>query len=259
MSSGARRPLVAGNWKLHHGREAACALAREVVTGVATIARVDVVIAPVFTVLDAVQDVLEGSSVGLAAQDVHHSEQGAFTGEVAPAMLREVGCTHCIVGHSERRQLFGETDEGVRKKTAALLARGLTPIVCIGETLAEREAGKTLEVVLGQLDAALAGLDAGQVASVVLAYEPVWAIGTGKVAKASDAQEVHAAIRARLEQRFDKVAARAVRILYGGSVKPDNALELIREVDIDGALVGGASLEAKSFLAIVRAASESMT
>jgi len=249
-----RRPLVAGNWKLHHGLRASEELARAVAAGVGGRGAVEVVVAPVFTALHAVHGVLAGTGVGVAGQDLHWDDQGAFTGEVSAPLLVDVGCSHVIIGHSERRQLFGETDASVRKKVGAAIGHRLVPIVCVGETLAERESGRTLAVVLGQLDAALDSLGADAVRGLVIAYEPVWAIGTGKVAKASDAQEVHAAIRARISSTIDVGAAEAVRILYGGSVKPDNAEELMRQPDIDGALVGGASLKADQFLPIVAAA-----
>jgi triosephosphate isomerase len=249
-----RTPLVAGNWKLHRTIAESVELARAVLHRLDRGTRTEVVIAPVFTALHAVHQALgEASRVGLAAQDVHWDDQGAYTGEVSAPLLKDAGCSHVIVGHSERRQLFGEQDDHVRRKVGALLSHGLVPIVCIGETLAQREAGETEAIVLGQLDAALDGLDADAVRRVVIAYEPVWAIGTGRTAKAADAQAVHAAIRARLAARFGASADR-VRILYGGSVKPENAAELLGQPDIDGALVGGASLSADSFLAIVAAA-----
>lgn len=248
-----RTPLIAGNWKLHLGlREA-----RELATTVretCTRGGVDVAVAPVFTALAAVRDALAGSQVKLAAQDCYWQKQGAFTGEVSPALLADAGCTMCIVGHSERRQYFGETDDTVAKKTAALLADGLVPIVCVGETLEERERGRTLERVRTQLDGALVGLSAEHVGTLVVAYEPVWAIGTGRNASPSDAQEVHAAIRARLAESFGADAAAKTRVLYGGSMKPDNAKDLLAQPDIDGGLVGGASLNAASFAAIVGAA-----
>jgi triosephosphate isomerase len=190
--------------------------------------------------------------VELAAQDVHWEKQGAFTGEVSAWMLADVACAHCIVGHSERRQLFGETDEAVRKKVGALLGAGIRPIVCVGETLAEREAGRTIEVVERQVRAALDGLGA-QVSAMTIAYEPVWAIGTGKTATSAQAQEVHAAIR-KIVRELSGPGADAVRIQYGGSVKPDNAAELMSQPDVDGALVGGASLKAADFAAIVKGA-----
>jgi triosephosphate isomerase (TIM) len=255
-----RRPIVAGNWKLHHGLRASAELASGVAAGLGAMGSgqssgVEVVVAPVFTALHHVHLALGESGIGLAGQDVHWDDQGAFTGQVSAPLLKDVGCTHVIIGHSERRQLFGETDERVRRKVGAALVHGLVPIVCVGETLAEREAGRTLTVVLGQLDAALEGITAEALRRLVVAYEPVWAIGTGKVASAADAQEVHAAIRARMGERVERAASQATRILYGGSVKPDNAAELMAQPDIDGALVGGASLQAEAFLAIVRAAS----
>jgi triosephosphate isomerase len=249
-----RKPLVVGNWKLHHGVRASEELARAVAEGAGKVPGVEVVVAPVFTSLAAVHAALAGSGVGLAAQDLHWDDEGAYTGEVSAPLLKDVGCTHVIVGHSERRRLFGENDEMVRRKVGAALVHGLVPIVCVGETLEEREAGRTLAVVLAQIDAALHGITGEALPRVVVAYEPVWAIGTGRVAKASDAQAVQAAIRARLAQRMDAAAAARVRVLYGGSVKPDNAEELMRQPDIDGALVGGASLKAEQFLPIVRAA-----
>ena len=250
----ARRPLVAGNWKLHHGLRASEDLARAIADGAVGRAGVEIVVAPVFTALHAVVRALDGRDVAVAGQDLHWKDQGAFTGEVSGPLLRDVGCSHVIVGHSERRQLFGETDANVGLKVSAALAAGLVPIACVGETLEERETGRTLAVVLRQLDAALAGLGADALRGIVIAYEPVWAIGTGKVAKASDAQEVHAAIRARLAETKGVGVAAGTRILYGGSVKPDNASELSSQEDVDGALVGGASLDAASFLAIVGAA-----
>ncbi len=260
MTSRDRTPLVCGNWKLHPATIAASeALAREVIAMLrspesASPLGVEVAVAPVFTALAAVSRVLAGTSVALAAQDTCAHEQGAFTGEVAPAMLLDAGCGLCIIGHSERRQFFGETDAGVSKKREALLGRGLRPIVCVGEHLADREAGRAIEVVLRHIDASFDGADAASLARCVIAYEPVWAIGTGKVAQPEDAQAMHVAIRGRLAAKFGDKAAAAMRILYGGSVRPDNAPDLMAEPDIDGALVGGASLDAKGFAAIVRAA-----
>ncbi len=254
MSSMNRTPLVAGNWKLHHGLRASEELARAIERGVPASCGVEVVIAPVFTALDAVHRVLEGSSIGLAAQDLYFEGQGAFTGEVSAPLLRDVGCTHVIIGHSERRQLFGETDSNVQRKVQAALAGGLVPIACVGETLEEREKELTLSVVIRQLDAVIEGLSPESLVRAVIAYEPVWAIGTGKVAKPEDAQAVHAAIRARIGERFGAEMASRVRILYGGSVKPENAADLMAQPDLDGALVGGASLSADLFLPIVKAA-----
>ena len=248
-----RRPFVCGNWKMHRTVAEATALARELAAGLAGEARVQVAVAPPFTALAAVGAALRGTGIELAAQDVHWEAQGAFTGEVSAPMLAEVGCQHAIVGHSERRQLFGETDESVRKKVVALLGVVILPIVCVGETLAEREAGRTLEVVGRQVQNALQGLPAQDVARLTLAYEPVWAIGTGKTATPAQAQEVHGAIRALLRDLAGEAAAR-VRIQYGGSVKPDNAAELMALPDVDGALVGGAALKADDFIQIIRGA-----
>jgi triosephosphate isomerase len=249
----ARRKFVCGNWKLHKTVAEATALARELRDGLGGDGRVQVAVAPVFTSLPAVKAALAGSPIELAAQDVHWEAQGAFTGEVSAPLLADVGVAHVIVGHSERRQFFGETDETVRKKVGAVLAAGLRPIVCVGELLAEREAGRTLEVVGRQVRGGLAGLAPGALATLTVAYEPVWAIGTGKTATTAQAQEVHAAIRALLRELGGPVAD-SIRIQYGGSVKPENAAELMSQADVDGALVGGASLKAKDFLAIVKGA-----
>ncbi|WP_242395733.1 triose-phosphate isomerase [Anaeromyxobacter oryzisoli] len=250
----ARTPFVCGNWKMHETVPEAVALASEVRDGLGEAAgKVQVAVAPPFTALHAVGQALAGSRVELAAQDVHWEAKGAFTGEVSPGMLLDAGCAHCVVGHSERRHLFGETDEAVRRKVGALLGAGLRPIVCVGETLAEREGSRTLEVVERQVRQGLAGLSAEQLERVTVAYEPVWAIGTGKTATAAQAQEVHAAIRKILRELGGSAADR-IRIQYGGSVKPENARELMSQPDVDGALVGGASLKAKDFLAIVKGA-----
>jgi triosephosphate isomerase len=248
----ARRKFVCGNWKMHKTGAEAAALVKELAAGLGD-AAVEVAVAPPFTALQAAAAAAKGSPLEIAAQDVHWEAQGAFTGEVSAAMLAEAGCKHGIVGHSERRQLFGETDEMVRKKAGALLAAGLRPIVCVGETLAERDAGRTLAVVDRQVRAALAGFPSGVLAAITVAYEPVWAIGTGKTATAAQAQEVHAAIRKILRDLGGSTADQ-VRIQYGGSVKPENAQELMSQPDVDGALVGGASLKAKDFLAIVKGA-----
>ena len=253
----ARKKFVCGNWKMHKTVAEATALVKELAEGLAAsgdAARVKVGVAPTFTALPAVGQALRGTGLELAAQNVHWEAQGAFTGEISAGMLADVGVRHGIVGHSERRQLFGETDASVRRKVGALLGAGLRPIVCVGETLAEREAGKTLEVVGRQVRAALADLPAEPLAALTLAYEPVWAIGTGKTATTAQAQEVHAAIRAILRELGGAGVADAIRIQYGGSVKPENAAELMSQPDVDGALVGGASLKAKDFLAIVKGA-----
>jgi triosephosphate isomerase len=248
-----RRKLIAGNWKMYKTASEAVALAREVWAQAKTPGPVDVLLAPPFTSLHAVEDVIRGSALLLAGQNMHAEAQGAFTGEVSAPMLKEAGCSHVILGHSERRQLFGETDDGVARKAKSALAADLIPIVCVGETLAERDGGKTESEVERQVTAALAGLSDEQVAETVIAYEPVWAIGTGRNATAAQAQEVHAFIRA-LVAKSHAAAAPVLRILYGGSVKPENAAELMAGADVDGALVGGASLQAESFLKIVKAA-----
>ncbi len=245
-----RTPLIAGNWKLNKTTAEAVALATEI-RGGADGPAVDVLVSPVFTVLAAVAKALEGSKVLLAGQNMHSELSGAFTGEIAPAMLKDVGCTHVILGHSERRQLFGETDEGVAKKTKLALDNGLLPISCVGETLEEREGGKTMDVVGRQVDAVLKALTADEAAKIVIAYEPVWAIGTGKVATPAQAQEIHAFIRTRVAAVHGQAIADGLRILYGGSVKPDNVKGLMALPDVDGALVGGASLKADSFLKLV--------
>jgi triosephosphate isomerase len=245
-----RTPLIAGNWKLNKTTAEAVALASEIKGG-ADNPNVDVLVSPVFTVLAAVAKALKGSKVFLAGQNMHSELSGAYTGEIAPTMLKDVGCTHVILGHSERRQYFGETDEGVAKKTKVALEGGLLPISCVGETLEEREAEKTMGVVGRQVDAILNAVSADEAKKVVIAYEPVWAIGTGKVATPEQAQEVHAFIRKRVGEVHGQAVADAIRILYGGSVKPDNVKGLMALPDVDGALVGGASLKADSFLKLV--------
>lgn len=250
--SPSRVPLLAGNWKMHGPRQEAVALAEGIKAGVAGVSGREVLVAPAFTALEPVAEVLRGSNVLLAGQNLHWEPKGAFTGEVSAPMLRAAGCTHVIIGHSERRQYFGETDETVAKKVASAQTHGLVPIVCVGETLQEREAGQTLAVVERQLRGGLLGRDAAAIRAVVIAYEPVWAIGTGKVATPEQAQEVHAFIRRMLAELGGDAAAAGCRILYGGSVKADNIDELMRQADIDGALVGGASLQVQSFVRIVK-------
>lgn len=249
-----RRPLIAGNWKLFKTVAESCALVQELKAQLPAVTRAEVVVAPVFTALASVRAALAGSSVRLSAQNVYWEAQGAFTGEVGPLQLRDVGCDYVIVGHSERRQLFGESDADVGRKARAVLAHGMAPIVCVGETLAEREAGKAEAVVVRQLVAALAGMTDAELANAVVAYEPIWAIGTGKNAAPSDAQHMHAAIRGCVASAHGQSRAASLRVLYGGSVKPDNAAALLGQSDVDGALVGGASLAAGSFCAIVAAA-----
>ena len=217
---------------------------------------VEVVVCPPFTALASVAQLLKGSSIGLGAQDLYWEAQGAYTGEVSPAMLADAGCRYVIIGHSERRTSFGETDETVRKKLAAALKQGLTPIACIGETLAEREANRTVDVLTRQLEGGLKGLSEADARRLVIAYEPVWAIGTGRNATPEQAQDAHRFIRQHLAKRFGAATAEALRILYGGSVNAGNAASLLHQADVDGALVGGASLKAESFAAIVKAAEE---
>ena len=247
-----RTPVIAGNWKMHGARGEAIALAGALAKSVAHVRGREVVIAPPFTALEAVRPALEGTDIRLAAQNVHWEPKGAYTGEIAVAMLRESGCTHVIVGHSERRQYFGETNESVNRRLHACLGAGLIPIVCVGETLEEREAEATSAVIARQVESALAGVRSEQLAGCLLAYEPVWAIGTGRTATPGQAQEVHHAIRRQLVGLASATTAERVRILYGGSVKPDNVDGLMAEPDIDGALVGGASLDAVAFTRIVQ-------
>jgi triosephosphate isomerase (TIM) len=249
-----RTPLIAGNWKMNLTRREAIALARAVVSGLASKSGVEVAVCPPAVYLDAVAGVVAGSSVGLGGQNLFHEDNGAFTGELSAAMLLDVGCKYVILGHSERRQLLGETDADVNRKTLKALAAGLLPIVCLGETLVQRERGETLEVVGTQFEGSLAGVSADDMPRVVIAYEPVWAIGTGRVATTAQAEEVHAALRGLIQNRYNPSVADAVRIQYGGSVKPDNAAELLSQPNIDGALVGGASLKAESFLGIIAGA-----
>ena len=247
-----RKPVIAGNWKMYKtvGDSVATAVALKPL--VANANHCEVVIAPVFTALKSVADRLEGSNIYVAAQDcaTEHSE-GAFTGEVAAFMLRDAGCSHVIVGHSERRQYYFEIDQVVSRKAQAGLAAGLIVIVCVGESLEQRDAGKALDIVKEQLIGSLSGLTASDLDRIIVAYEPVWAIGTGRTATPEQAQEMHAFIRRVFAERHSPRAAEALRILYGGSVKPDNIAGLMQQPDIDGALVGGASLKADSFAEIV--------
>ncbi|MEZ6088881.1 MAG: triose-phosphate isomerase [Pirellulaceae bacterium] len=249
-----RKPFICGNWKLNTRAESASALAKAIAEGLASNAQAEVGVCPPACYLSAVGSVVDGTAVGLGAQNMLAEDDGAFTGEINAGMLTDVGCKYVILGHSERRQFFGETDAGVSKKTHAALAAGLVPIVCVGETLQQREANETEAVVAEQVKGSLAGLSAEQLPTVVIAYEPVWAIGTGKVATPEQAEAVHAHIRKLLSDTFGEAAAEKVRIQYGGSVKPGNAKELLGQPNIDGALVGGASLKAEDFLAIIAAA-----
>jgi triosephosphate isomerase (TIM) len=254
MNISKRRPLVAGNWKLHKTVPGSLDLVRELKHRLSRGVRCEVAVAPVYTALFAVNSELAGTEIRLAAQDVYWENQGAFTGEVSAMLLRDVGCHYVIVGHSERRQLFGETDAGVNKKTKAVLANDMAAIVCMGETREQREAGKTLAIVLSQLDGALAGVPNSDFPRIVIAYEPIWAIGTGLTSSPQDAQAVQSAIRGRISEHYGSQIAESTRILYGGSVKPENAANLMAQPDIDGALVGGASLTAESFVGIVEGA-----
>jgi triosephosphate isomerase len=249
-----RKKLIAGNWKMNKTAADGVALARDLSTEIGRETSVDVVLCPPFTALESVAHVLEGSALKLGAQNMHAEKNGAFTGEVSAEMLRALFVTHVILGHSERRTYFGETDAFINKKVLGALANELKPILCVGETLAEREAGTTLAVIQRQLEGGLQGVTKEQITSTVIAYEPVWAIGTGKVASTAQAQEVHAFIRDLLTKLYGAPLAQKVRILYGGSMKPANAAELLAEKDIDGGLIGGAALEAKSFIDLVKAA-----
>ena len=249
-----RKKVIAGNWKMNKTATEAVALAQDIIEEVGRETSVDIVLCPPFTALAAVAHVLEGQAVKLGGQNMHPEKSGAYTGEVSAEMLRTLYVTHVILGHSERRTYFGETDAFINKKVLAALAHELKPILCVGETLAEREAGSTLAVVQRHVEGGLAGVKPDQITTVIIAYEPVWAIGTGKVATTAQAQEVHAFIRDLLTKLYGATLAQKVRILYGGSMKPANAAELLAEKDIDGGLIGGASLEAKSFIELVKAA-----
>jgi len=247
-----RKKIVAGNWKMNKTASEAAALIEGIKKEVAGIAKVEVVVCPPFTDLKDAAAACAGSNVALGAQNVHWEASGAFTGEISAAMLKDLGVKYAIVGHSERRQYFGETDETVNKRTKAALAAGLIPIVCVGETLAERDAGKMEEVVVRQTKIGLSDLGS-DLKQVVIAYEPVWAIGTGRTASPAQAQEVHALIRRTLAEISSGDIANGIRIQYGGSMKPENAKELMSQPDIDGGLIGGAALKADSFAAIVKA------
>lgn len=248
-----RRCFIAGNWKMNKTVTESLALARELRGLVSMVRHVDIAVAPTFPALHPVAKALEDSNIQVAGQHCHAEASGAFTGETAAPMLKDAGCSWVILGHSERRQFFQETDAGVNRKVGAVLKAGLLPIICVGETLAEREANRTLEVVSTQVKGCLDGFKADVGASFVIAYEPVWAIGTGKTATSRQAQEVHAHIRSLLTGLWGAETAAKVRIQYGGSVKADNAVELLSQPDIDGALVGGASLKAADFAAIIKA------
>jgi triosephosphate isomerase len=247
-----RKPVIAGNWKMYKLLDDAVQTALALKPLVANANHCEVIIAPVFTALKTIADRLEGSNIKVSAQDcAPQNAFGAHTGEVAPCMIRDIGCSHVIIAHSERRQFYAETDEMVNKKTNAALEADLTAIVCVGEILGEREAGIAETVVETQLNGGLEGLTVRDMERIIIAYEPVWAIGTGKTATPKQAQEMHGCIRRVISQSHGAEVADAIRILYGGSVKPDNISELMSQPDVDGALVGGASLEADSFAKIV--------
>jgi len=249
-----RTPFIAGNWKMNLNVDQSTALVKAITVGINDISGIDVLVAPPFTNLFAVRQAIGKAGILLAAQNMHWEKEGAFTGEVSAQMLIEAGCSHVILGHSERRSLFKETDEMIDSKVKAAFLAGLKPIVCVGETLAERENGKTFEVIKNQLKGSLKYfVDKGDMPiSTTLAYEPVWAIGTGRTATPEQAQEVHLFIRNWIKETFDQNTSDQIRILYGGSVKPDNASELMSRPDIDGALVGGASLKPDTFMGIIR-------
>jgi triosephosphate isomerase len=247
-----RTPVIAGNWKMYKTAQEASDFVREFLPLVADADRVEIVLAPPFPYLATVAALTRGTRVGVASQNVHFADEGAYTGEVSPRMVRDAGAAYAIIGHSERRQYFLETDGFVNRKVLAALAAGLVPILCLGETLAEREADRTIEVVERQIRDGLAEVPASAAGRIIVAYEPVWAIGTGKTATPAQAQEVHAFLRGRLKQLWGEDAGHPVRILYGGSVKPENIAQLMDQEDIDGALVGGASLSAGSFAKIVK-------
>ncbi|MBI4395490.1 MAG: triose-phosphate isomerase [Elusimicrobia bacterium] len=248
----ARRPLMAGNWKMFKTVSESVDLVKKLKDSLSGVKDRDALVCPPFTALAAVSEVLKGSAVTLGAQNMNDNVQGAFTGEISPAMLKDAGCAYVILGHSERRQYYFETDALVNKKCKLALEQGLTPIVCVGEQLAEREAGRTFPVVESQVKGSLGGLTPEQAGKVVVAYEPVWAIGTGKTATPDQAQEVHAFVRDWIGRLFGSSIADGMRILYGGSVKPDNIDSLMAQKDIDGGLVGGASLKAEDFTRIVK-------
>ncbi len=247
-----RKLFVAGNWKMNKNVREAVDLINSLKREIGDVAEVDVAVCPTFVCLAEAVDTAGESNIRVGAQNMYWEANGAFTGEVAPGMLKDIGVTYVILGHSERRQFFGDTNETVNKKIRAALAHGLLPIVCIGESLDEREAGQTMDVIKTQCEGSLHGLTAAEMEKITLAYEPIWAIGTGKTATSAQAQEVHAFIRGWLNKAFGAETADAVRIQYGGSVKAENTVELLSQPDIDGALVGGASLKADSFVGIIR-------
>lgn len=247
-----RKIIIAGNWKLNKTIAEAVELVSEIKSQADGVTNVDIVVCPVFTALSEVNKIVAGSNVGLGAQDLYWEDSGAFTGEVSVPLLKDAGCQYVIIGHSERRQFFGETNETVNNKVKAALAGGLIPIVCVGENLEQREADKAFDVVKDHVENSLKGFSADEMKKIIVAYEPVWAIGTGKTASPAQAQEIHNFIRSLLKEMHNDEVAESMRIQYGGSVKPENAKELMGQKDIDGALVGGAALKAESFLGIIK-------
>jgi triosephosphate isomerase len=256
MANG-RKYLIAGNWKMNVPSSDAKGLAAEIVDKTQLLSKADVLVCPPFTSIQAVKDIIGApGGIFLGAQNFYPEKSGAYTGEISPAMLRELGVSHVIVGHSERRSLFGESDALINRKVESALSNSLIPILCIGETIEQRRKGRAFEVVQNQIKIGLANVSLSESKKLVIAYEPVWAIGTGETATPQIAQEMHAFIRAQLKDLFDANAANSIKILYGGSMKAENAAELLRENDIDGGLIGGASLSAKSFVEIIKAANE---
>jgi triosephosphate isomerase len=251
-----RKPFIAGNWKMNTNNQSGAELVDAIVSKTSEAAKksVHIAVCPPFVYLQNIVNILRRSGIAVGAQDLYYEKDGAFTGEISASMLKDIGCTYVLCGHSERRHVIGETDEMINKKVAATIVGGLLPIFCVGELIEQRKASKTEEVVRQQVEKGLAGLSDEKVSAVTIAYEPVWAIGTGLTATPQQAQEVHKLIRKLLGQMYDAKAADEIRILYGGSVKPGNAAELMQQEDIDGLLVGGASLKAEDFVAIIEAA-----
>ncbi|MBI5415688.1 MAG: triose-phosphate isomerase [Candidatus Omnitrophica bacterium] len=247
-----RRPVIAGNWKLNNTTKQAAELVTLLKRDLGDVTEVDIVVCPVFTALSVMADILMESNIAIGAQNLYWEDSGAFTGEVSAPLLKEIGVQYVIIGHSERRQYFGETNQTVNKKIRAALTHGLIPIVCVGEVLEERESNKTFDVIQSQCKDSLAGLGAEEMKKIIIAYEPVWAIGTGRTATPAQAQEVHHFIRELLFKGWGEEVAQTLRIQYGGSVKPENIAELMAQPDIDGALVGGASLKAEAFVQVVK-------
>ncbi len=247
-----RRYLIAGNWKMYKTIKEATALVADLITEVGGITEIDIAVCPPYTALSEVQKVLNNSNIYLGAQDMYFENEGAYTGAISPLMLKDIGCRYVILGHSERRRIFAEKDELINKKIKAALRYGLIPILCIGETLEERKANKTYEILNSQLDIDLKSIDINEIQRIIIAYEPVWAIGTGNTATEEQAQEAHIYIRNYLKENFNQDVSERVKILYGGSVKPDNIEGLVGQDDIDGALVGGASLDSYSFSQIIK-------